>query len=226
MELDIIRKIKFLHLKANFQTLALKQRLILILFLISVLTTLMPHESYAAKNKTELPPVSGLAFDLSDLGLKDYMDLRSEELSDKYYQEQIRQQALKQAKLTAKVRTYLEQQGSPMAEYASTLITLRNWKKIVALANAESSMCRNYRPDTANCWGVGGTNLWDMGGNLGEGMIAMNHFLNKNPLRSSLKYSQMSFERMNGFYKQPPADHWLDNNLVVYNDLVAIEKGL
>lgn len=227
MDLDIIRKIKFLHLKASSQTLALKHKLTLILILISLLTTLMPHESYAAENKTGLTDLwPRLVFDLSDIGYKDYLDTRSQELSDQYYQEQLHQQAVRQVKLTSQVRTYLEQQKSPLSEYAAILITLRNWKTIVALANAESTMCRKYPIDTANCWGVGGTNLWDMGANLGEGIVAMNHFLNKYPLRSPVKYSQMNFEQMNGLYKQPAAVHWVANNKTVYDELVSIENNL
>lgn len=227
MDLDIVHKIKFLHLKASFQTLALKHKFTIILILVSFVTTLMPHESYATPDQNDQPDQSPvLVFDLSDLGFNDYLDMRSLELNDLNYQEQIRQQAIKRKNLTAKVRAYLEKQGSPLAEYAAVLIILRNWKTIVALANAESSMCRKYPADTANCWGVGGANLWDMGNNLGEGLIAMNHFLNKYPLRSPVKYSQMTFEQMNGLYKQPPADHWLDNNKIIYDDLVAIEKSV
>jgi hypothetical protein len=227
MDLDIIRKLKFPQLKASFGTLALKHKLILILILASLLTTLMPHESYAAQNKIDMPvPALNLVFDLSDLSFVDYLNTRSQELSDQYYQEQLRLQAVRQQKLTAKVREFLEQQKSPLAEYATVLITLRNWKKIVALANAESSLCRNYPPSTANCWGVGGANLWDMGDNLGDGIVAMNHFLNKYPLRSPVKYSQMSFEQMNGLYKQPPAVHWVGNSRGVYDNLVSIENNI
>jgi hypothetical protein len=227
MDLDIIRKLKFPHLKASFDTLALKHKLVLIVFLVSLLATLLPHESYAAASQNN-PSNTGplLTFDLSDLSYADYLDTRSQELSDEYYQEQLHQQALRQIKLTTAVRDYLNQQGSPLAEYTETLITLRNWKKIVALANAESSMCRNYPANTANCWGVGGTNLWNMGANLGEGIVAMNHFLNKYPLSSPVKYSQMNFEQMNGLYKQPPAVHWVGNGRSVYDDLVSLENNL
>jgi hypothetical protein len=227
MELDIIRKIKFLHIKASFQTLALKHKLVLMVILTSLLTTLMPHETYAAvkfNDQAALKPV--LVFDLSDLGFKDYLSMRSEELSDQYYQEQLRQQAARQQKLTAQVRAYLKEQGSPLADYTDTLLTLRNWKMIVALANAESSMCQHYQAATANCWGVGGTNPWNMGANLGEGIVAMNHFLNTYPLRSQVKYSQMSFEQMNGLYKQPPAVHWVGNSKSVFDALVSLENNL
>ncbi|MEJ0021654.1 MAG: hypothetical protein WDN47_03660 [Candidatus Doudnabacteria bacterium] len=227
MDLDIIFKIKFPQLKASFTTLALKHKLVLIVLLVSLSTTVIPHVTYAADTKVNQPDIGPLlVFDLSDASFNDYLDMRSLELSDQYYQAQIRQQAMRQQELTSKVRTYLQEQRSPLAEYASTLVTLRNWKQIVALSNAESSMCLHYHIDTSNCWGVGGTSPWNMGTNLGDGVITMNHFLNKYPLHSPIKYAQMSFEQMNGLYKQPPADHWVANNRTVYDDLVSIENNL
>ncbi|MEO8066000.1 MAG: hypothetical protein ABI643_04085 [Candidatus Doudnabacteria bacterium] len=228
MDLDIIRKLKFPHLKANFATLALKHKIISVIFLLSILVQLAPHETYAQTNDAvkdaDLGPL--LVFNLNDTGYQDYLEMKGQELSDQYYQDQLLQQDLRLQKLTQKVLMYLKQQGSPLAEYAGTLVTLRNWKKIVALANAESGMCRHYPVAKANCWGIGGSNLWNMGNNLGQGVIEMNHFLNKYPLGSPEKYSQMSFDDMNGLYKQPAAQHWVDNILSVYDDLVAIENNL
>ncbi len=228
MDIDIIRKIKIPHLKASFETLALKHKLALIICLLSFSTTLMPHETYAA-NETKPQPTdiqSILVFDLSNSNYQNYLDSVSQKLTEQYHQDQIQLQAMRQQKLTEVVQAYLENQGSPLANYASVLVTVRNWKKIVALANAESTLCRNYPVAKANCWGVGGAKLWDFGNNLGDGVIAMNHFLNHYPLSSQIKYSQMTFERMNGLYKQPPADHWVVNAKTVYNDLTSIEKNL
>jgi len=227
MDLDIIRKIKFPHLKASFQTLALKHKLVLILFLVSILNMILPHEVYA-QIQTSAEQDSGpvLVFDTGNSDYQDYLDQISADLTDQYYQDTIRQQAIREQKLIQKVQEYLAQRGSPLAPYTSTIVTLRNWKKILALSNAESSLCLHYPPSTSNCWGVGGANLWDMGSNLGDGVISMNHFLNNYPRRSPVKYAQMSFEKMNGLYKQPPAQHWVDNNYAVYDDLTAIENSL
>ncbi len=227
MDLDIIRKIKFPHLKASFQTLALKHKLVLILFLVSILNMILPHEVYAqiqTPSEQDSGPV--LVFDTGNSDYQDYLDQISADLTDQYYQDTIRQQAIREQKLIQKVEQYLARRGSPLASYTSTIVTLRNWKKILALSNAESSLCLRYPASTSNCWGVGGANLWDMGSNLGDGVIAMNHFLNNYPRRSPVKYTQMSFEKMNGLYKQPPAQHWVDNNYAVYDDLTAIENSL
>jgi hypothetical protein len=133
--------------------------------------------------------------------------------------------AYEQQRLTQEVQAYLVSQRSPLAEYASTLVTLKNWKQIVALANAESTLCRNYPEALANCWGVGGSALWDMGDNLGQGVVKMNQFLNTNP-KGPVKYAQMSFDRMNGLYKKPAAAHWAYNAETVYDDLAQIENSL
>ena len=167
-----------------------------------------------------------MIFDLSDTTYLDYIASLNQELADQYYQQKIQQQVLRQQELVKNVSRYLDAAGSPLSDYASTLVTLRNWKKIVALANAESSMCRHYPISKANCWGVGGTNRWDMGNNLGQGIVAMNRFLNSYPLNSTVKYSQMSFDAMNGLYKKPAANHWVENNQAIYNDLAKIEASL
>lgn len=204
--------------------MAWKHKIFLLIFLFSLVSTLVPHETYAAFLITQnYQPI--LVFDTSTNEYEDFLIQISQEATDQYYQEQLKREVHKQQKLTQEVQSYLISQRSPLAEYTSTLVTLRNWKQIVALANAESTLCRNYPTSLANCWGVGGSNLWDMGDNLGQGVVAMNHFLNQYP-KGPVKYSQMSFERMNGFYKQPAAEHWLYNAQTVYNDLADIENSL
>lgn len=227
MDLDIVRKINIsqIKVKASFETLAIRHRLMLIVFLLSTLLTLLPHGTYANEIDARVIEYPGLVFDLNDLSYQDYLNDLSQNLTDQHYRELARQKALQHQKLVLKVKRYLEERGSSLAQYAPVLVSVKNWKKIVALSNAESSMCRKYPVGTANCWGVGGANLWDMGNNLGEGIIAMNSFLNNSP-KGSVKYSQMSFERMNGLYKQPAADHWVYNNQVIYDELTALENSL
>ena len=125
-----------------------------------------------------------------------------------------------------KVQTYLASKKSPLAEHTDILISVPNWKRIVALANAESGMCRFYPKKLANCWGVGGSKLWDMGNDLSDGILEMNDFLINYPKKSKVKYHQMTFKQMNGLYKQPAAPHWLYNVQVIYDDLTAIENSI
>lgn len=226
MNPDIVRKIKQAHLKATFETLARHHRFFLIIFLLSLFTTVIPHITYAHAIEQDKNNGPALVFESGNSDYEDYLSELNSNMKEKYYREQMLEHALKQQRLSDALKTYLEERRSPLAPYAPVLVTLRNWKKIIALSNAESTLCRRYPTDSSNCWGVGGADLWDMGDNLGQGVIAMNNFLNFYPRRSSLKYHEMTFEQMNGLYKQPPAQHWVDNNYIVYNQLVAMEKSI
>jgi hypothetical protein len=222
--MDIVKVIRYFHLKPNFENLSRFQKIFVITFLVSLGINLIPLEAQAAFLITKEKPID-LEFDISSDNFNDYLVHLTEEANDRLYQLQMQQHVQQQALLASKVHDYLETYSSPLADHASTLITMRNWKKIVALANAESSLCRKYPVNTANCWGVGGSDLWDFGSNLEQGIVGMNQFLNTNP-KGPTKYSQMSFERMNGLYKQPAGDHWVFNNQAIYNDLTAIEISL
>ncbi len=222
--MDIVKVVKSFHLKASFHALTIKQKFFFSLFIISLFPILVPQQASGVYLITEdYKPV--LVFDTTKSEHLGFMVQISQEATDRYYAQQLKENKDKQELLTQKVKEYLQERNSPLADYAFVLVTLRNWKKIVALANAESSLCRKYPEKLANCWGVGGANMWDMGDNLAQGVMSMNHFLNSYP-KGNVKYSQMSFEDMNGFYKQPAADHWVYNNEAIYNDLVSIENSL
>ena len=195
-------------------------------FLLSIFLNLIPHQTYAFQIKAPTADKPILVFDMNDKSYQDILDSWSTILSNNYTHEKVRVEAVKQGQLTTKVRDYLEGQRSPLAEYAQVLTSVKNWKQIVALANAESTLCRNYPVSKANCWGVGGAALWDFGNNLGDGILEMNKFLVQYPLRSNIKYSQMTFKQMNGLYKQPAAAHWLYNAQSTYDDLSTIEKSI
>lgn len=226
MNTDIVRKIRHIDFKASAETLALQHRLFLFLFLFCLLSLTLPHITYANASTTNVKLAQRMVFDTGNSDHQDYLDQINLELADQYYQQQMQLSTLRRERLTQAVKTYLEERNSPLAPYSAIIVTLRNWKKIVALSNAESTLCRRYPVATSNCWGVGGANLWDMGDNLGEGVVEMNRFLNYYPRRSHVKYAQMPFEDMNGLYKQPAAQHWVDNNTLVYDQLVEIEKSI
>jgi hypothetical protein len=218
--MDIVKKVK--PLKASYESLNIYYKSAAAVILVSMLSLVVPHDAYA--QEVEPQPIIPLVFEVGDH--TQYVS-ELEAAADFEYRHLTAVQKLQnQLRLTEALKDYLRANRSPLADYAHILIQQNNWKKIIALANAESTMCRFYPAQTANCWGVGGSNLWDMGNNLGEGISAMNHFLNTAPYRSSIKYSQMNFEQMNGLYKQPPGDHWVYNNLKVYNQLTALENSL
>lgn len=210
--------------KASFLSLPLKHKFVTLIALVSLAVWSFPHTTFAS----EAPKGStsgALVFVIGDKMV--YLDkVFNFQLSQLYNKQQMDQEIDRQLELSNKLKAYLQENGSPLAAYSSTLIQLSNWKKIIALSNAESGMCKHYPTNKSNCWGIGGANLWYMGSNLGEGILSMNRFLNTYPANSKVKYSQMTFRQMNGLYKQPPAQHWVDNNQAIYNDLTAIENSL
>lgn len=221
MDVLQIIKPKIKPLKASYDKLTLWHKLTILTIIGSLLGLAVPHETLASENNNQ---TTQLVFVLND-----HLEFLNHAQADaqKRYREMELKKALEQKqRLAQELKKYLGSYNSPLAEAAPTLVNLKNWKKIVALAAAESSLCRKYPVGTANCWGVGGSELWDFGSNLDDGVMAMNKFLETHPKRSKVKYSQMSFERMNGLYKQPAQEHWLTNNQAVYNDLVGIEKSL
>src|SRR3990167_5208465 len=204
--MDIIQiiKPKIKPMKASFASLSVVHKLIILLILASLISLIIPHTTYASAVSAN---GQGLIFFIGD----------HEQFLQYLYE--------KQQRLTGRVTKYLAAYGSPLTDTVPTLITLKNWKKIVALSNAESTLCRKYPKTTANCWGIGGSTLWDMGDNLTEGVVAMNRFLENYPKGSKIKYARMTFEQMNGLYKQPPMDHWVENNEVIYQDLLQKKQN-
>lgn len=117
------------------------------------------------------------------------------------------------------LRAYLESRRSPFVPCVDTLVELKNADKILSLANAESGLGLRTIPGTYNYWGVGGSKLWKMGSNPCEGIVSMDNFLNAYPRNSSVKYAEMPLSRMNGLYKQPARQHWIDNNMYILTRL-------
>lgn len=224
--MDIVRTLNFTHLKATLGNLKPKQKFFLQIFLLALVLNLIPNETHALTIKAPTARKPILVFDTSDKSYQNFIDAFNVSFSSKQKDESLRKEAVKRGQLITKVKVYLDAQRSPLANYADVLVSVKNWKKIVALANAESTMCRNYPTTTANCWGVGGSNLWDFGTSLSDGILGMNKFLNQYPKNSKVKYSEMTFNQMNGLYKQPAATHWLYNAQSVYDDLNTLEKSL
>lgn len=222
--MDIVTKIK--PLRATYESLGIIYKIVIALVLVSLTSTIFPQQSYASE--IEVPTAPFMVFESGDhiQYIDQYVSDVESELSYELKHKAAVAKLQKQLKLNDKLKAYLQENRSPLAEYTSILLQQNNWKKIIALSNAESTMCRRYIEHLANCWGVGGSDLWDMGDNLGEGVVEMNKFLNNSPRLSRVKYSQMNFEQMNGLYKQPPGDHWVYNNLEVYNELTALERSV
>lgn len=208
--------------KASFQTLPLVYRLGLLVTILSLLMLNVPHQTLAH----EIKETTQGEFVFITNNYLDFLTEKTEQAAARYRIDQLKKQLTREQTLSQRLAIYLQLYRSPLADYAEVLAKQPHWKQIVALANAESTLCRNYPQKTANCWGVGGSDLWTMGENLGEGIMSMNNFLENHPKRSPVKYAQMTFEQMNGLYKQPPKDHWVFNAKSIYEELATLEQEL
>lgn len=217
--MDIVRKIK--PLRARFHKLSLKQKSLLLTVLISLLSIIIPHTTQAVIIEPKVD--KNLVFQIGNYAI--YLSQLNQKLTNDYRVAQINKEIERKKKLSLELKYYLASFDSPLSEHTDTLVKQVNWIKLVALANAESSLCRKFPTDTNNCWGIGGANLWHLGNNLDEAIVAANRFLLTHP-KSGKKYSQMSFEQMNGLYKQPATDNWVANNLAIQNDLKTLEQNL
>jgi hypothetical protein len=224
--MDIVRIITFAQFKATHTSLRPKQKIFLSIFLLAIFLNLFPNQTHAFTIKAPTAAKPILVFDSSDKSYQNVIDYINNGWLNRAENEKAREEAVQKGRLAVRLHAYLTDRRSPLADYSGVLVSVKNWKQIIALANAESSMCRTYPEKLANCWGVGGAQLWDMGQTLGDGVLEMNKFLGNYPLRSKVKYSQMTFNQMNGLYKQPAAAHWLYNVQSVYDDLVAIENNI
>ncbi len=215
-------KIEEQQIFAASSSLSLKYQFGIFVCLVSLGTWAFPHQTFAAE--VSKPLTGPMYFVIGERIV--YLDKLNISVSILYEKEKMHHELDRQIELNKQVKEYLLSQKSPLASYTSTLVQLSNWKKIIALSNAESGMCKHYPVAKSNCWGIGGANLWYMGSNLSEGILSMNHFLDNYPNNSKVKYAQMSFKQMNGLYKQPPAQHWVNNNQTIFDDLTAIENSL
>jgi hypothetical protein len=220
MDILQIVKPKKIFIKASFHTLSFSYKFGVLILVISMASLLLPAQAMGAELEGKLPMV----FTQGDH--TDYLTNLSDEAMKRYRVKRLETALYNQRSLAGAVAAYLRTYNSPLVDHAEAIVKTANWKKIVALANAESSLCRKYPIQTNNCWGVGGSNLWTMGNNLTEAVAAMDDFLINHPKSWETKYAEMTFEQMNGLYKQPPGDHWIYNNQIIYDDLVEIEQSI
>lgn len=141
--------------------------------------------------------------------------------------ETVHAQEPKRSSLAIGIEKYLNDKGSPMAEAADELAELKNWKRIIALSNAESSFCKRIPAGTYNCWGVKtgyGDNGYEvMGKSFTESVKRMDYWLSTRPLKNDKKYADWKYTEMNGVYKQPAANHWLVNIYSIEEELNKIK---
>ena len=103
----------------------------------------------------------------------------------------------------AKLKTYLEEKKSPLAEIVNTLAELKHWKLVLAISNSESSLGK--RCYNNNCSGIGvepGHPLWRDYGNKADWAKDLDKLIGR-------RYKDWTLEEMNGVYNQPGSRNWL-----------------
>jgi hypothetical protein len=112
--------------------------------------------------------------------------------------------------LVVKLKEYLEDKQSPLADYADQIVTFTNWKRALAISLVESNMCR-FTPKYAskgqtmesyNCSGIGGDSLRRYDSYMGW-------LTDMDSLLSQDNYSSRPIEKFIGYYVQPGSRAWL-----------------
>ncbi len=146
------------------------------------------------------------------------------EIENKNDQEIAKEQKLAFAKIDKKVklvRTYLESKNSPLAPYTEIIIAQDDWKKILAISNAESNMGIHCYGN--NCSGIFGYDARTGKYGLKTYKSKVDWMLDLQALIDQ-RYKNMSLDKMNGIYVQPRSASWYAASSKVYNDLVNIEN--
>jgi len=118
------------------------------------------------------------------------------------------------------LQAYLESKNSPLADYAGIIMAQQDWKTILAISNAESTLGKHCYYN--NCSGIYGR--YDMGyaglkryETLGDWVVDLQTLLDK-------RYEGWTLDEMNGIYVVPKSSSWIRATKQVYNDLTNLEK--
>ena len=118
------------------------------------------------------------------------------------------------------LQQYLQDHGSPLAQYSEQMVQLPNWKTALAISYVESNMCVHEIDN--NCSGMGGapgSKTWRKYPTQLDWFIDLNNLLNK-PLYTNVCNT---FQKMKGCYVQPGSDAWVHGAQKVYADLSSME---
>ena len=114
------------------------------------------------------------------------------------------------------VRAYLESKNAPLAQYTEIILAQDDWKKILAISNAESNMGRHCKWN--NCSGImygkGGLRPFD---SIPDWIVEFQGLIDR-------RYKTKSLDQMNGVYVVPRSANWYKASNSVYQALTEIEK--
>lgn len=102
-----------------------------------------------------------------------------------------------------KIRLFLEERGSPFAEFADTIAAQPHWQLILAISFAESTLGKKCSDN--NCSNIGvkpGHSMWRTYPSLKEWVIDFNSLLER-------RYKDWTLEDMCGVYVKPCNSNWM-----------------
>jgi hypothetical protein len=117
------------------------------------------------------------------------------------------------------VRDYLESKNSPLADYTEIILAQEDWKTILAISNAESTLGQHCYAN--NCSGI--YCRFDRGY---AGLCKYEtkaHWIVELQGLIDRRYKGWSLNKMNGIYVYPKSSTWIAATSKVYNDLDKLE---
>ena len=118
------------------------------------------------------------------------------------------------------LQDYLESKDSPLADYTGIILAQQDWKTILAISNAESTLGKHCYFN--NCSGIYGR--YDIGYSglkkyetKADWIVDLQNLLDK-------RYEGWTLDQMNGTYVYPRSTSWIRATKQIYNDLTNLEK--
>jgi len=112
-----------------------------------------------------------------------------------------------------KLKAYLEEKNSPLADIVDTIAELQHWKIVLAVSNSESSLGKHCYNN--NCSGIGNAPdqpQWRDYSSKREWAIDLDRLIEK-------RYKDWTLEQMNGVYNQPGSQNWVSASTQILEEL-------
>jgi len=112
-------------------------------------------------------------------------------------------EAKRQEQLNSKIKEFLINKDSPLAQETDFLLDQRHWKLLIAISAIESQYCK--RQIAYNCWGIGGDSAYRHYSSLREAIIDADALITKWQERGRW----LTIEDMNCHYVVPCNPNWV-----------------
>lgn len=139
-----------------------------------------------------------------------------------FFREAVKTPELKEAEVLAerkeKLKEFLQERNSPLAEISGSLAELQHWQMVLAISNSESSLGK--RCSSNNCSGIGvepGHPLWREYNSKAEWAKDLDRLIEK-------RYKNWTLKEMNGVYNKPGSANWVSASSQILEELQ--EKGI